>query len=56
MEIIFLSYKTIYTYALAFSFQKTKCVEINLNLHLTTIAANFEESMHTGAKIVWTLI
>ncbi|KAE9531503.1 hypothetical protein AGLY_010709 [Aphis glycines] len=48
--------KTTNIYALAFSFLKTKCDELNLNLNLTTIMADFEESIHAGAKIIWPLI
>jgi len=43
-------------YELAFSVLKTKCAELNLNLSLTTFVADFEESIHAGAKIILPLI
>ena len=48
--------KRTHIYELAFSFLKTKCTELNLNLKLTTIVADFEESIHAGAKMIWPLI
>lgn len=48
--------KTTNIYALAFSFLKTKCDELYLNLNLTPIVADFEESIHAGTKTIWSLI
>jgi len=48
--------KTTHIYELAFSFLKTKCAGLNLNLKLTTIVADFEDSIHAGAKMIWPLI